>query len=144
MAKLRNHSATTVFMFILSQRAIRTFLLMVFCAVSAVGHGLHYLPGVTEHGICQNGIGEPSCTHCCQNSGGLSSEETGGQDNHESGDDCSVCRVLSQSIDLVEPVEPPASSFFIFCDPPTSSSRLNLFVGDCRSRGPPAAGEILV
>lgn len=129
-------------MFILSQRALKFSLLTVFFAVSAVGHGLHYLPGVAQHQIDENVVSRSACSHCFHHTRDFSGEP-GNPDDRESSDDCSVCRVLAQSIDVADRVEPPASTFFIFCDPPPSSSRLNFFVGDYRSRGPPAAEPLV-
>ncbi|MCA9216705.1 MAG: hypothetical protein KDB27_36620 [Planctomycetales bacterium] len=128
-------------MLIFSQRASRHFLLAAYVAVSVVGHGLHYLPGVQQHGIDRDGVSE--CPHCCHHSRHAESGNRD-QDSPESPDDCVVCRVLAQSIDVVEPIEPLTSEFFVFLESPATTSQGTPFSGDCRSRGPPAIGGIFV
>ena len=116
-----------------SRRAIGWQLLAVFLTVSAIGHGLHFLPGANHHGI--DAASGTNCSHCCHHS---AKSETGesNQDN-EPHDDCSICRLLAQTIDFTDTDEPVASAFFVFYSPIETPQRQGEFVGECHSRGPP-------
>ena len=75
-----------------------TLLLAVFVAVSALGEGLHAIPGASHH---HGGSYHTGQSHYCHHSHGTPDET--GESPSGSHDDCSICRFLAQSIDLSAP-----------------------------------------
>ncbi len=116
-----------------SRRAISCQLLAVFLTVSAIGHGLHFLPGANHHGI--DAASGSTCSHCCHHA--VESETGEPSQENEPQDDCSICRLLAQSVDIEGTDEPVASAFFVYFVRTEASQRLDEFVGECHSRGPP-------